>query len=117
MQRRDTRGRYAKKGNSTFALLGGIAMIIFIAIVIKDAGTETYNAPMASSTPEVVEVQPDWASDEDAVEAAKKVIRTKELEAQKNVLEGEIEALKAQYEADLAAKQSELDVIKEELSF
>ena len=55
---------------------------------------------------EVIEVNPNLhlLEDEDAVQAAKDVIRRKVLEADKNSLEGQIEAL-----------QSELELVDKEL--
>lgn len=50
------------------------------------------------------EVTPEWATDEEAVQAAKDVIRRKELEAEEARLVGEIKG-----------KQSELDEIRKEL--
>lgn len=48
--------------------------------------------------------KPDWATDPDAVQAAKDVIRRKELEAQETQLVEEI-----------SAKQDELDAVRKEL--
>lgn len=53
---------------------------------------------------ETIEVHPDWASDQDAVEAAQAVIQRKAWEADKERLEGQIEAL-----------QSELDEVDKAL--
>ena len=47
----------------------------------------------------IIEEVPEWANDEEAVEAAQAVIRRKELEADKNRLEGQIEALESELEA------------------
>lgn len=48
----------------------------------------TYVAPEPERVVEVIE--PEWAKDEDAVKAAKDVIRRKELEAELATLKGEI---------------------------
>jgi multidrug resistance efflux pump len=61
----------------------------------------TFEREVATST---VEVVPDWADDEEAVEAAKAVIRRKELEAEEARLVDEI-----------SARQDELDEIRKEL--
>ena len=53
----------------------------------------------ATSTEEVS--LPEWASDTEAVEAAQAVMRKKVLTEEVNVLEGDIEALTATYEAQL----------------
>jgi len=62
-----------------------------------------------------VEVHPDWASDEEAVSAAKGVIQRKAWEADKERLEGQIEALQAQYETDLDALKLDLDDVDKNL--
>jgi len=59
--------------------------------------------------------QPDWMSDEEAVEAAKAVIERKEWEANKLRLESNIEALQVKYEADMEAMQLELDNVDKQL--
>lgn len=43
--------------------------------------------------------EPDWATDQEAVEAAQAVIRRKELEAEETRLQGQIEALESELEA------------------
>jgi len=68
------------------ALLG-VGVIVFIAGML---------IPAESSTTIVeteVEVTPEWATDEEALEAAQAVIRRKALEAELNVLQADIEAL------------------------
>ena len=62
-----------------------------------------------------VEVHPDWASDEEAVSAAKGVIQRKAWEADKERLEGQIEALQTQYETDLDALKLDLDDVDKNL--
>jgi len=62
-----------------------------------------------------IEVEPDWATDEEAKQAAKDVIRRKAWEADKERLEGQIEALQTQYEADLKALETDLDSIDKHL--
>ena len=47
------------------------------------------------NTVEVIEVQPEWATDEDAVKAAQDVIRKKELEKESIELKAQIEELQA----------------------
>lgn len=58
----------------------------------------------------VVEVAPDWADDEDAVAAAKAVIRKKELETELNALEADFEVHKARYESRKVEIEKELGV-------
>ena len=43
----------------------------------------------------VVEVEPDWAKDEDAKKAAQAVIRKKELEAERGELQSQIDEMEA----------------------
>jgi len=60
-----------------------------------------YSQGWLTSTMEVqkevleVEVHPDWATDEDALRAAQDVIQRKEWEAELNVVQGDLEALRA----------------------
>ena len=81
--------------------------------VVQGNRTETYVAGTATTTPEVS--LPDWASDTEAVEAAQAVMRKKELTEDINVLEGEIEALKATYEAQLNELKAEKTIKEKEL--
>lgn len=95
--------------------IGFVLSLVVLGGLLTTVGKEEYIAPKTEIVETQVEVTPDWASDEEAVQAAQAVIRRKELEEQQNVLEGEISALKAQYESDLAAKQEELDSVLKEL--
>lgn len=115
MQRRDKRGRYAKRGFSTIALLGGIAFIVLVALAIKNAGTISYQSETATTTIQTVEVQPEWAQDEDAVKAAQAVIRKKELQSQEADLIARREAILAEYEAADAELKAELTVVQKEI--
>lgn len=62
---------------------------------------------------EIKEVQPEWATDEDAVKAAKDVLRKKELEAELNALEANFEATTATYEEELNRLKNSYAVSKE----
>ena len=78
-------------------ILGGITYGILnerSEVVVQNVQKET----------EVIEVHPEWATDEDAIKAAQDVIRKKELEAQEAQLVGEI-----------TAKQEVLDEVRKEL--
>ena len=78
-------------------ILGGIIYGILnerSEVVVQNVQKET----------EVIEVHPEWATDEDAIKAAQDVIRKKELEAQEAQLVGEI-----------TAKQEVLDEVRKEL--
>lgn len=80
------------------------AAITFAATVSWFAGNHSSSYEVTNTATTTVEIHPDWATDQEAVEAAQGVIRKKELEADKNRLEGQIEAL-----------ESELEVIEKEL--
>jgi len=84
--------------------------LCFVLVVGVVAGVEALNRSnsleVVKIDKEVIEVNPNLhlLEDEDAVQAAKDVIRRKVLEADKNSLEGQIEAL-----------QSELELVDKEL--
>ena len=85
-----------------------LCFVLVVGVVV--AGVEALNRSnsleVVKIDKEVIEVNPNLhlLEDEDAVQAAKDVIRRKELEADKNSLEGQIEAL-----------QSELELVDKEL--
>jgi len=87
-----------------------VIALCFVLVVGVVAGVEALNRSNSLEVDkidkEVIEVNPNLhlLEDEDAVQAAKDVIRRKELEADKNSLEGQIEAL-----------QSELELVDKEL--
>lgn len=100
MQRRSRLGRFVAKSNGgiLYWFIGGILAIFAVTGIVSGLGGETYTAPVASSTPEVIEVAPQWAEDEDAVAAAKAVIRRKELEAELEQLSVEKSTLEERIE-------------------
>ncbi len=65
----------------------GVGLILFIAAVMIPS--ETITAVVEKE----VEVTPEWASDQEAVEAAQAVIRRKELEGELETLNSEIGSL------------------------
>jgi len=79
--------------------------LCFVLVVGVVAGVEALNRSnsleVVKIDKEVIEVNPNLhlLEDEDAVQAAKDVIRRKVLEADKNSLEGQIEALQSELEA------------------
>ena len=75
------------------------------AEVIRDIETEEV----------IVEVAPEWASDEDAVKAAQDVIRRKELEAELSTLEAEFQADTEAYEARAAAYRARKVELQKEI--
>ena len=87
-----------------------VIALCFVLVVGVVAGVEALNRSnsleVVKIDKEVIEVNPNLhlLEDEDAVQAAKDVLRRKELEAGKNSLEGQIEAL-----------QSELELVDKEL--
>ena len=82
-----------------------VIALCFVLVVGVVAGVEALNRSnsleVVKIDKEVIEVNPNLhlLEDEDAVQAAKDVIRRKELEADKNSLEGQIEALQSELEA------------------
>jgi hypothetical protein len=74
-----------------------IVVVVMIGLAVKYLGTETVTYVKEGVTMEVIkEVTPDWASDEEAVQAAKDVIRKKELQAELETLDMEIKAKQEQ---------------------
>lgn len=69
--------------------------IILGGIYVKSLDGDVFVVNNTATTTVEKLVEPDWATDQEAVEAAKAVIRRKELEAEEKRLEGEIEALRA----------------------
>ena len=77
--------------------------MILIGIVVSNEdrlGELLANTAEVSKQETIVEVHPDWATDEDAVRAAQDVIQRKEWEAELNAVQSEIEALEGR-EAEL----------------
>ena len=94
--------------------------IILVGIVGAVLGGMTLgylNEPTEAVNPKTVieEVHPDWATDEEAVSAAKDVIQRKAWEADKERLQGQIEALQTQYKTDLEVLQTDLDTVDKQL--
>jgi hypothetical protein len=71
-------------------LLAGIAALGVIIGGVLFVPSVTDVVTKTIEIEKTVEVQPDWAVDEDAVKAAQDVIRRKELEAELSVLEAEV---------------------------
>ena len=71
------------------ALIGVLILIGIALYVFGNVNVHEYVRPNVIE--KTVEVTPDWAEDQDAVEAAQAVIRKKELEAELEVLNGEID--------------------------
>ena len=94
--------------------------IILVGIVGAVLGGMTLgylNEPTEAVNPKTVieEVHPNWATDEEAVSAAKDVIQRKAWEADKERLQGQIEALQTQYKTDLEVLQTDLDTVDKQL--
>ena len=70
--------------------------VLIGGIIIGNQFVDVENYVKPTIVKEEVEVTPDWASDEDAVEAAKAVIRKKELEALVADLDSQMAELQAQ---------------------
>lgn len=73
------------------AIAVGVVAVMFGVLAVKDMSTIT----VVNQEPQVIkeEVHPDWATDEDAVKAAQDVIKRKELEAELEVVQNEINSL------------------------
>ena len=80
------------------AIIAVIVTVVIGGIIYNLDSTTEY---VKETITETVEVTPEWASDTDAVEAAQAVMRKKALTEEINVLDGDIEALKATYNAEL----------------
>jgi len=81
-------------------IIAGVVLAVVTGIGVNYFGTETITYVRDGVTTEVVkEVTPDWASDEEAVQAAKDVIRKKELQAELETLDAEIKALQERRKA------------------
>lgn len=74
-----------------------LAVVMGLAVTYRDNLLTNEGLTYVKSTVEVTkEVTPDWAKDEDAVQAAKDVIRKKELQAELETLDMEIKAKQEQ---------------------
>lgn len=90
-------------------IIGAVVVLLIMFIAFNGAMVKRIlnnTTEFDSVETEIIEkeVHPDWATDEEAVQAAKDVIRRKELEVEEARLVGEIKG-----------KQSELDEIRKEL--
>lgn len=92
--------------------LGGMVIIGALVVLNATNTSEVINQITATTT---VEVLPEWAEDEDAVEAAQAVIRRKELEVELSNLEAGFASTTAQYNAAKAVYLSEKERIEKEL--
>ena len=79
----------------TIIIAVGIVIAMGVVVQMIPSTTEVIQGEQTEVT---IEVEPDWATDEEAKQAAKDVIRRKELEADKSRLEGQIEALQSELE-------------------
>jgi len=101
------------------SIIIGVISVVVMGILLSywEVIENAFDTSVSYQKAETIEVQvhPDWASDEEAVRAAKDVIQRKAWEADKERLEGQIEALQTQYEADLEALETDLDSIDKHL--
>lgn len=70
---------------------GMLALVLVGMAVFSSGRVETFTKETATTTVETVEVLPEWAEDEDAVKAAQDVLKKKELEAELETLESEVQ--------------------------
>ena len=73
-----------------YTFIIGIVSVVGMYVLLQIPSTT-----VTEKTMEVVEVKPEWATDEDAVKAAQDVIRKKELKAEQEKLKNEIDERKA----------------------
>lgn len=97
------------KGITALAVMSGVLLGMYIWAAVNNTPTEVEKEEV------LIEVQPDWATDQEAVEAAQAVIRKKELEAELNALEANFEAVKATYEAEQEAYQTRREQLQKDL--
>lgn len=91
-------------------LIGVIALTVLGGIILNVDSTTEYVKETVT-----VEVEPEWATDTEAKEAAQAVIHRKALEAELNALEGNFEALSAQYDADKAEYLEKKEQLEKEI--
>ena len=86
------------KTNTLLVVAFGTVLVLAIIGYLNESG---FAEESTTEVEEVIEVNPNLhlLDDEDALQAAKDVIRRKDLEATKNSLEGQISALEEQLEA------------------
>jgi len=86
------------KTNTLLVVVFGTVLVLAFIGTLNKSNTAEVNT---IEVEEVIEVNPNLhlLDDEDALQAAKDVIRRKDLEATKNSLEGQISALEEQLEA------------------
>ena len=79
----------------TIIIAVGIVIAMGVVVQMIPSTTEVIQGERTEVT---IEVEPDWATDEEAKQAAKDVIQRKAWEADKERLEGQIEALQSELE-------------------
>ena len=79
----------------TLMIAVGIVIAMGVVVQMIPSTTEVIQGERTEVT---IEVEPDWATDEEAKQAAKDVIQRKAWEADKERLEGQIEALQSELE-------------------
>jgi len=79
----------------TIIIAVGIVIAMGVVVQMIPSTTEVIQGEQTEVT---IEVEPDWATDEEAKQAAKDVIQRKAWEADKERLEGQIEALQSELE-------------------
>lgn len=89
---------------STILFIGGIVVIGATGALSQFGSTLETTGSEVIEKEVVKEVAPEWATDEDAVNAAQAVIRKKELEAEE-----------ARLVEEISTRQDELDAIRKEL--
>ena len=81
-------------------IIGVIILVVVMGTLVQMREDSVPSYVKGENTVEVIEVQPEWATDEDAVKAAQDVIRKKELEADLTSLEASFASSTEAYEAE-----------------
>lgn len=97
----------------SFIVAVGVTSMIGGTIFLFYPQTTKYVAP--EIVKETVEVHPDWAQDEDAVQAAKDVIRKKELEAELSQLQVEKAEENERHRQETDRLDAEIELREKEL--
>lgn len=96
--------------------LVGVGIVIGIGTLLNELNTmEVVNSEVERIEVEK-EVTPDWANDQEAVAAAKAVIRRKELEVELSNLESSFASTTASYEAESVKYKEKKKELEKELN-
>lgn len=98
-----------------------LAVVMGTLVINRDKIVDMVMTKGPSYVGELAEVQiveapkEDWMLDGEAIQAAKDVIKKKELTAELEAIDGEVKAVKEKYEADLKTLQDRRKIVQTEL--